>query len=52
MVLYSCDGVLAIYSGSTGQQLEVIKRFEDPTAKLKSVPYDEYHGKSQPRLCL
>ena len=30
MVLFTCDGTLAIYSGSTGQQTELIQRFDDP----------------------
>jgi hypothetical protein len=30
MVLFTCDGTLAIYSGSTGQQTELIQQFDDP----------------------
>jgi WD40 repeat protein len=30
MVLFTCDGKLAIYSGSKGQQIELIQQFDDP----------------------
>ena len=34
LILFTCDGVLARYDGTTGEQVEVIQRFEDPTAPL------------------